>query len=295
MLDKYSDSQKLFYEYFNRINKDGHVSHSYLIECNGVSYSFNLALDLAKFFLCNGIYDEKICNLIDSNNYSNLKVIGSSSSIKKDEIMSLKTDFSMKSTDDKRQVYIIRDVQNMNKNSANSLLKFLEEPEGNVIAILLCDSAMNVIPTIVSRCQLVTLINDNKYLESIFISLYDEESSARYEDFVSEYVNKFLSIYEQFEIRVVSILSDSSIYELKDSFYEFLCFGYYLYYETLNLLLSRNSKVFFNFDIKKITEKNNTRDIIRKMEVINEFIHNYKYNVNINLFIDNFFISMGSD
>ena len=61
MLDKYSDSQKLFYEYFNRINKDGHVSHAYLIECNGVSYSFNLALDLAKFFLCNGVYDEKIC------------------------------------------------------------------------------------------------------------------------------------------------------------------------------------------------------------------------------------------
>ncbi len=295
MLDKYSDSQKLFYEYFNRINKDGHISHAYLIECNGVSYSFNLALDLAKFFLCNGIYDERICNLVDNGNYPNLKIIGSSSSVKKDEITSLKTEFSMKSTDDKRQVYIIRDVQNMNKNSANSLLKFLEEPEGNVIAILLCDSAMNVLPTIVSRCQLVTLINDNKYLESIFVSLYDEESNIRYEDFVLEYVNKFFSIYDSFEEIGVSILADTSIYDLKDSFYEFLCFGYYLYYEILNLMLERDSKISFDLDIKKITEKNDTHDIIKKMEIINEFIHNYKYNVNINLFIDNFFISMGSD
>jgi len=295
MLEKYKNVQSVFYNYITLSLKNDKFSHAYLIETNGVSYANELAISLAKFLVCNGKENKDMCNLIDNNNYPGFMIIDGENGIKKEDILNLQKLFSLKSVDDRRMVYLIKDVTLLNKYSANSLLKFLEEPEGNVIAILLCDSAMNVIPTIVSRCQLVTLINDNKYLESIFISLYDEESNARYEDFVSEYVNKFLFIYEQFEIRGVSILSDSSIYELKDSFYEFLCFGYYLYYETLNLLLSRNSKVFFNFDIKKITEKNNTRDIIRKMEVINEFIHNYKYNVNINLFIDNFFISMGSD
>ena len=67
MLDKYKDSQKVFYDYFMHSNSVGHISHAYMIESNGVSYAFNLALDLAKFFLCNGVYDEKICNLIDKD------------------------------------------------------------------------------------------------------------------------------------------------------------------------------------------------------------------------------------
>ena len=160
MLDKYCDSQKMFYDYFMHSSDVGHLSHAYLIETMGVSYSYNLALDLAKFFLCNGVYDEKICNLVDNGNYPNLKVIGGNGSVKKDDIVSLKSDFSMKSVDDKRQVYILCDTENLNKSAANSLLKFLEEPEGDVIAILLCDSVLNVLPTISSRCQLVSLINN---------------------------------------------------------------------------------------------------------------------------------------
>ena len=117
MLDKYSDSQKMFYDYFNVSNNAGHVSHAYLIETCGVSYSFNLALDLAKFLLCDGVYDERICNLIDNGNYPNLKIIGNNGAVKKVDIVTLKSDFSMKSTDNKRQVYILCDVQDLNKNA----------------------------------------------------------------------------------------------------------------------------------------------------------------------------------
>ena len=295
MLNKYKDSQKIFYDYFNRINDINRISHAYLIETNNVSYSFNLALDLAKFFLCNGIYDEKICNLIDSGNYQNLKIIGENDYINKNDIVSLKSDFSMKSVDNKRQVYILCDVQNMNKSAANSLLKFLEEPEGDVIAILLCDSSVNVLPTISSRCQIISLINDDKVYESIFTSLYDEVSDMRYEDFVSSYVEKFFSIYFDFESSGVSVLVNNDFYDLKNCFREFLCCGYYFYYDVLNFMLGRNVKCSeFNIDVKKIAEMNDSHDIIRKMEIIDKFIYDLKFNVNINLFIDNFIISMGS-
>ncbi len=294
MLDKYVDSQKMFYDYFIRSNNGGHLSHAYLLETKGVSYSFNLAIDLAKFFLCNGIYDEKICTLIDNGNYPNLKIIGNNTKIKKDDIVSLKTDFSMKSVDDKRQVYILCDVENLNKSAANSLLKFLEEPDGDVIAILLCNTVSNVLPTIVSRCQIVNLINDDNVYEGIFVSLYDGNSDISYNDFVNKYVSQFFEIYHNIETMGASVLANPDIYELKDQFFEFLCFGYYLYYDALNYLLGRSVKCSsFKFDIKKITEKSNTRDIIKKMEIIDKFIFDLKYNVNINLFIDNFVISMG--
>ena len=73
MLSKYKDSQKMFYDYFLKSNESEHLSHAYLIETNGVSYSYSLALDLAKFLLCNGVYDEKICDLVDSGNTILLK------------------------------------------------------------------------------------------------------------------------------------------------------------------------------------------------------------------------------
>lgn len=295
MLDKYKESQKVFYDYFKYSSDAGHVSHAYMIETNAVSYAFNLALDLAKFFLCDGKYDSKICDLVDNGNYPNLKIIGEKAYINKNDIVSLKNDFSMKSIDDKRQVYILCDVQNMNKSAANSLLKFLEEPEGNVIAILLCDSSINVLPTIVSRCQVVSLINDDNVYESIFASLYDPDSGDRYDDFVSFYVKRFFDIYLDFEIKGVSVLANSDFYGLKDCLREFLCFGYYLYYDALNFLLGRDLKCSsFGIDIEKIAKNNDSRVIIKKMEIINQFIFDLKFNVNINLFLDNFIISMGS-
>ena len=295
MLDKYSDSQKMFYDYFKRTSDSGHISHAYLIETNGVSYSFNLALDLAKFFLCNGVYDEKICTLIDNGNYPNLKLIGNGTKIKKEDITTLKSDFSMKSVDNKRQVYILCDVNNLNKSAANSLLKFLEEPDGDVIAILLCDTIINVLPTIVSRCQVLSLINNDNFYDGIFVSLYDSASDLRYDEFVKDYVIKFFNVYCDLEENGASILVNSSFYDLKDCVFEFLCFGYYLYFDALSYLLDREIKCSkFDLDIKKIAENNSTHDIIRKMEIIDKFIYNLKYNVNINLFLDNFIISMGS-
>ena len=40
-------------------------------------------------------------------------------------------------------------------------------------------------------------------------------------------------------------------------------------------------------------DKNEINDIIYKIEVINEFLYLIQFNVNMNLFIDNFVISMG--
>lgn len=295
MLDKYCDSQRMFYNYFKSIYDTHHVSHAYMIETRGVSYSFNLALDLAKFFLCDGVYNERICNLVDNGSYSNLKIIGDSASVKKGDIVSLKSEFSMKSLDNRKQVYIIRNLETLNKNAANSLLKFLEEPEDNVIAIFLCDNVINVLPTIVSRCQVVSLINDDNVFEGIFVDLYDSDSDVSYEEFVNEFVHKFFDIYVNIEKIGTSILSDSHFYDLKDCAREFLCFGYYLYFDVINYLYNRDVKCSdYGIDIKKLAGNSKSHDIIKKISVINNFISDLRYNVNINLFLDNFIVSLGS-
>ena len=55
----------------------------------------------------------------------------------------------------KRKVYIIDRAEQLRANTANALLKTLEEPPGAVTFILLGTNADTILPTIVSRCQCV--------------------------------------------------------------------------------------------------------------------------------------------
>jgi DNA polymerase III subunit delta' len=54
-----------------------------------------------------------------------------------------------------RRVFVIESVETMNDQTANRLLKTLEEPASFVHLLLLSDRIQDVLPTIVSRCQLV--------------------------------------------------------------------------------------------------------------------------------------------
>ncbi|MFP3422981.1 DNA polymerase III subunit delta', partial [Bacillus sp. SIMBA_161] len=55
-----------------------------------------------------------------------------------------------------RKVYVIEQADRMNNSSANALLKFLEEPEANVTALLLTERLNAIMSTIRSRCQLLS-------------------------------------------------------------------------------------------------------------------------------------------
>jgi len=56
-----------------------------------------------------------------------------------------------------RRVLLIAPAEAMNDNAANSLLKLLEEPGPDFVIILQCYRPSALLPTIRSRCQLVTL------------------------------------------------------------------------------------------------------------------------------------------
>lgn len=53
------------------------------------------------------------------------------------------------------RVVILEDVHAMRREAANSLLKSLEEPPAGNILILTADGSQHVLPTLLSRCQLV--------------------------------------------------------------------------------------------------------------------------------------------
>ena len=292
MLDKYKEKQFLFYKYITESFKNKKVSHAYLIETNNVSYGLDLAYDLAKFLLCDGYFDKKTINLIENNTYENFKMLKKDGVIKKEEVLNLQGDFSLKSTNGRRKVYLIEEASLLNESSANSLLKFLEEPEGEIVAILVTDNVNNVKNTIASRCQIISLLNNEGFDYRSFIKNITEDEAK-----IDDLYNDFLDFYVNLEEKKTLVLKDRDIYNYCEKFQSLLTFGLYLYFDLINGILESDKKPFLPSDEKKeIILKNNTfEELIRKVDIINKFIITSKYNVNKNLFLDNFVIKFGGE
>jgi DNA polymerase III subunit delta' len=76
-----------------------------------------------------------------------------SKGIKVDQVRLLIDDLTKTSQQGGYKVVVIEPAEGMNANSANALLKSLEEPAANTLLILVSHSPSAVLPTIRSRCQ----------------------------------------------------------------------------------------------------------------------------------------------
>jgi DNA polymerase-3 subunit delta' len=74
--------------------------------------------------------------------------------IKVDQVRELTESLSKTAQQGGYKVVIIEPAEAMNGNSANALLKSLEEPAANTLLVLVTHSPSSVLPTIRSRCQL---------------------------------------------------------------------------------------------------------------------------------------------
>ena len=82
--------------------------------------------------------------------------------LRKKQLLSLKEEYQNYSLIGHRRVYIIREAEKLNPSSANTILKFLEEPEEGIIAILLTKNRYQVLDTILSRCQVLSLVDSTE-------------------------------------------------------------------------------------------------------------------------------------
>jgi len=156
--------------------ENNRLSHAYLIETNGVDYADELIISLVKEILSyNSDLDVNL--LIDQGSYPDFKIIESDNkNIKKEEIKKLESAFSVKHLYGKYLIYLIKDAEKLNDSSANALLKFLEEPDGQVVAILLTEQIQSILPTIRSRCQQIKFAKAPR--EALIEDLINQEVSA---------------------------------------------------------------------------------------------------------------------
>ena len=141
------------------------VSHAYLLTGESGAPLKETSYFIAESLLCldpSPLADESCsnCRRIEQDLYTDLLFLdGSTGSIKKDDVISVVNGFSKTPNEIKGiMVYIIHLVENMTSEAVNALLKFLEEPSKNCYAILTSQNPARILPTIVSRCETLRLL-----------------------------------------------------------------------------------------------------------------------------------------
>jgi DNA polymerase-3 subunit delta' len=102
----------------------------------------------------------RTCLLIDQMQHPDLAVVQSDhegGTLKVDQIRSLQHVLSLSPYDAVYRVAILLRFEEASTSAANALLKTLEEPPAQVIIILTAESGERLLPTIVSRCELLRL------------------------------------------------------------------------------------------------------------------------------------------
>lgn len=140
--------------------KKNRLAHAYIFEGQSGSGKRSIARLMAKSFFCTQKKGQepcltcRNCNRIETGNHPDVHTIEpEGQSIKKEQIEFLQKEFSYRSVETSAKVYLISDANKMTASAANSLLKFLEEPQGETLALLMTEHIAQILPTIQSRAQ----------------------------------------------------------------------------------------------------------------------------------------------
>ena len=156
--------QPVIYQTFKNSLLNNHLVHAYLLVGNTGVPTLNIAKFLASSLVCDNptplaCQHCLTCQRIKENNYPDLVIYdGALSTIKKDDVTQLEVNFENTSLEKKnKKIYILNLVENMTVQAINAILKFLEEPQKNVYAFLTTNNESLILPTIISRCQVMHL------------------------------------------------------------------------------------------------------------------------------------------
>lgn len=170
---------------FQKILSHNKLAHAYLFDEGTKKTRRDFALFIAKSQFCTNLQDFLPCgqctackNVELGDNPDVLEINTDKRSIGIDDIKLYKESM-FRSSQGKVKILIIDDAEKLTSFAANNLLKFIEEPEGNILVMLLTDFSNQILPTILSRVQIFKLSeSDNSEEKSELIEQGFSEKNA---------------------------------------------------------------------------------------------------------------------
>jgi DNA polymerase-3 subunit delta' len=144
--------------FFTHAIRAGSLSHAYLLSGpEGLAKTeFARELGVALVASCEGCGACPECERARRGVHPDLHLLEREGDVYRlEQIAPVVADLSLKPFSAARRVWVIPEVEYLNPQSANKLLKSIEEPPSFVVFILVTDRLERVLPTIVSRCQVV--------------------------------------------------------------------------------------------------------------------------------------------
>ena len=264
--------QPRFYKQITKALDKGFLSHAYLIETN------NNSVDVVKkyvLFLVEKIYEDsyknnsvtldkdKLFHLIENNEFPDyIEVYPINNQIKKEQLLFIKDEFANKSLYNTKKVYVVFDCEKMNVNSANTILKFLEEPSDDIVAIFVTSNQYNILDTIRSRCQVVRL-------------QYEEKNDITFSDDLLEFVDDINNRKDN-DLMLKFNYYNSNMFKDKSLATDFMR-DLLKYFETL---------------LNKKSSNDSLEDLVSIISILENELKKLKYNVNMKLWLDNLLLSL---
>lgn len=141
------------------------LSHAYIFHGPAGTSRKQTAIALAQAIFCEQRTDDACgecleCRKVEHGNHPDLFVLEpEGASIKIDQIRELQKEFAFRSAaTDGKKIYLMEQAEKMTVQAANAMLKFLEEPNSQVVAILITENGHALLPTIQSRAQWITFV-----------------------------------------------------------------------------------------------------------------------------------------
>lgn len=146
-----------------RALKRDELSHAYLFTGPPNVGKGTLAMVLARVLLCQGEGERpcgtcRACRLVASGNHPDFHQVEPETAAGRlsiAQVRELGRQLSLTPSMGRHRVAVLSDFDRATPSAANALLKTLEEPPPYAVLILLAPDADSLLPTIVSRCQVV--------------------------------------------------------------------------------------------------------------------------------------------
>jgi DNA polymerase III subunit delta' len=199
---------------FVELKQQQRLPHAILIELRTAVDSRSFGWHLVSALFCQSENQDKpcgqcqSCQLMLANNYPDLtfttlvendKTHKLNKDIKIDQIRRLIHQFTLTRNLQSGKIALIYPAEKLNKSSANSLLKTLEEPSSGSTLILLTHNAGRLPVTIRSRCQKWVVENPNEKLATEWLIQQDvpSEQVAEYLSLARKDVQLALQLFQQ--------------------------------------------------------------------------------------------------
>lgn len=288
-----------------------YLSHAYIFEGPNGSGKMEGAIYTAMMLLCESDARPCLrchnCIKIEKKTHLNVMIVEPNNDlIKKEQIEEFIHELSMTPLEKGAQIGIIKDADKMNTAAANALLKMLEEPAPNHYIFLLTSQINKMLPTIVSRAQVVRF----KPVPGKFIMESLKESGVETDiSYVLSYITndldeakEMIALGKAYNALSLALDVEKAIAKNKDPYGYFYKHSKDLKAETdklwhrvfLDILLLINKElinysktkeiVYFKELMELYSDNIDIEKVLHRIDVINKYQERLNYYVNINLF-----------